>query len=198
MPAADPGPSSAPGAARRVAAGGIAVALCLILLAAVRLSPTADLAFLALCSLCVAAVVVEAGMRTAAVAWAAASVLSLLFPGPAVALGFVGFFGPYPLLKAFVEGRPGLPKAAAWGLKFLCFEILLAAGGFLALGPLADLLGGAALVAAWQEKLGGGADVPLVVALLAVAAQAVFLAYDLALTALISFYLRRVRPAIRR
>lgn len=187
-----------------VAFGGIAVALCLLFLSAVRLAPVADFFFLCLCSLCVAAVVVERGARVAAIAWAAASALSLLFPGIAASIGFVAFFGPYPFAKAWIEGRRGRSRAVAWLLKFALLEAALALAGGLAFGPLSSLLGGTDFLAAWQERLqgygllGGSVAAPVAVAVLALAAQLLFVVYDLGLTSLISFYLRRSRPSLPR
>ena len=140
MPAADRSRAS------RAAFGGLATALCLIFLAAVRFSPTADLALYSLTSLCIAAVVVERGIRTAVLTWLAASVLSLVFPGFQTSLAFIGFFGFYPLAKAWIEGRKGLRALPAWGLKLLVFNALLAPGGFLVLGPLSGFFGGQVLL----------------------------------------------------
>jgi hypothetical protein len=181
--------------ASRVAFGGIAVALCLMVLAAVRFLPTADLALLSLTSLCIAVVTIEKGVRTAAVAWLAASALSFVFPGIQTSLSFVGFFGFYPLAKAWIESRPDVRTWAVWCLKFLVFDGLLAVGLLLVLGPLAGAVGTAAFLSDWQIRLWSGAPV---LALLLLAAQLLFMVYDLALGVLISFYLRRIRPALSR
>ena len=190
MPAADRS------RAARAAFGGLATALCLIFLAAVRFSPTADLAFYSLTSLCIAAVVVERGVRTAVVAWLVASVLSLVFPGFQTSLAFIGFFGFYPLAKAWIEGRKELRPLPAWGLKLLVFNALLAPGGLLVLGPLSSVFGGQVLLDAWAKLLWNGA--PPVLLLVLLAAQFVFVAYDLALGLLIAFYVRRIHPAVTR
>ncbi len=190
MPAADGSRAS------RAAFGGIATALCLIFLAAVRFSPTADLALYSLTSLCIAAVVVEKGVRTATVSWLAASVLSLVFPGFQTSLAFIGFFGFYPLAKAWIEGRKGLRILPAWGLKLLVFNALLAPGGLLVLGPLSGVFNGQVLLDAWSKQLWNGA--PPILLLVLLAAQAVFVVYDLALGLLISFYVRRIHPAVAR
>lgn len=190
MPAADRSSAS------RTAFGGLATALCLIFLAAVRFSPTADLAFYSLTSLCIAAVVVERGVRTAVVVWLAASVLSLVFPGFQTSLAFIGFFGFYPLAKAWIEGRKGLRPLPAWGLKLLVFNALLAPGGLLVLGPLSGFFGGQVLLDAWAKLLWNGALPVLLLVLLA--AQFVFVAYDLVLGLLITFYVRRIHPAVTR
>jgi hypothetical protein len=191
VPAAD----GKPGNASRIAFGGIAVALCLILLAAVFYLPTADLALLALTSLCIAAVVIEKGLSTAVVAWLSASALSFVFPGFQTAFSFVGFFGLYPLVKAWIEGRPSAKPWTSWLLKYLVFNALLAFGVALVLGPLAGAFDTAALLQRWTLRLYDGAPV---LALMAIAAQFVFLVYDWALTTMISFYLRRIRPALSR
>ena len=171
------------------------ITLVLLLLAAVRFSPTADLVFLSLTSLCIAAVVIEKGVRTATTAWMAASLLSLVFPGFQTSLFFIGFFGLYPLAKAWIESRPGLHPLPAMGLKFLVFELLLIPGGLLLLGPLSGIFGATATLDSWTGRLWAGAPVLLLVFL---AAQILFLVYDWALGLMIGFYLRRVRPALLR
>jgi len=184
-----------PGKASSVAFGGIAAALCLLFLSAVRLLPTADLVFLSLTSLAVAAVVIEKGVRTAALAWLAASVLSLVFPGFQTSLAFVVFFGPYPLAKAWIEGRKGMRPMPAWLLKFLAFDLVFVPVGLLVLGPLSGTFGTTAYLDLWSGRLWSGAPVVLLVL---AAAQVVFAVYEIALSLMISFYLRRIRPALAR
>jgi hypothetical protein len=184
-----------PGAASSVAFGGIAAALCLLFLSAVRLVPTADLVFLSLTSLVVAATVIEKGVRTAALVWLAASVLSFVFPGFPTSLAFVVLFGPYPLSKAWIESRKGLRALPAWLLKFLAFDLVFVPVGLLVLGPLAGTFGTTAFLDLWAGRLWSGAPVILLVL---VAAQVAFAVYELALSLMISFYLRRIRPSLVR
>jgi len=72
---------------------------------------------------------------------------------------------------------------------------LLALGVLAVLGPFDGMFDTAALLADWTARLGNG---DLVLPLLLVGAQLVFLVYDYALSLMISFYLRRVRPSLSR
>jgi hypothetical protein len=100
------------------------------------------------------------------------------------------------LAKAWIEGRKELRPLPAWGLKLLVFNALLAPGGLLVLGPLSSVFGGQVLLDAWAKLLWNGA--PPVLLLVLLAAQFVFVAYDLALGLLIAFYVRRIHPAVTR
>jgi hypothetical protein len=150
---------------------------------------------LSLTSVVLAVVVVEKGVRTAAVAWLAVAAVSLVFPGLQTALVFIGFFGPYPLVKAWVESRTSLRRAAAWALKYLFFDVVLAIGTGLVLGPLSGLYGGIDAIRSWAGVPGAGA---LFLALAFGAAQVFFVVYDVVLGRLIDFYGRRIRPAVTR
>lgn len=169
-------PKNVRGLTRQLSYGGLLTALVILLLAVKMLLPTADLAILALTSLCMAIAVIEMGVRPAFVTFAAAALLSIAWPGLAVAFPFVLFFGPYPLVRAVIDRRFGRLPAAL---------LKLAAGN--------GLTAAAVLLFAWPEVVAASERIPLFWFLLPVALQAVLLIFDLALSLLIQFYMTRIR-----
>ena len=98
------------------------VALIILLLFLKQILPTANLFILALTALCLAIAVIEGGVGMAAIAYLAAALLSLAWPGLAVSFPFIFFFGPYPLLRAIIDQRFG--RVAATLLKLVVGNIL--------------------------------------------------------------------------
>lgn len=161
---------------RRVSWGGLLTALTLILVIARFYSPTADLAILSLTSLCIAIAVIELGVRPAIVVYLAAALLSLAFPGLAAAYPFLFLFGPYPLVRACIDGH--FRRQTAILLK-------LAAGNI--------LTGLAILIFAWPAATSlAGQYGSLVWIILPAGLQVILLLYDYVLSMLIQFYMLRL------
>ncbi len=161
---------------RRLSYGGLLVALIILLLFLKQILPTANLFILALTALCLAIAVIEGGVGMAAIAYLAAALLSLAWPGLAVSFPFIFFFGPYPLLRAIIDQRFG--RVAATLLKLVVGNILT--GMVILFFVRAD-------VWALAEKF------PFFWYVFPVAVQAAVLLFDLVLSLLIQFYAARIR-----
>ncbi len=162
---------------RRISWGGLLTALILFFLIIKFYAPTADLAFLALTSLGVAIAVIETDVRTALAVYAAASLLSLAYPGLAAAWPFIILFGPYPLIRAGVDSN--FARLPAFLVRLLAGNglAILAAGLFVR----SDLQSLAGQYGSWIWPA------------LFVCLQAAIVIFDQALSLLIQFYITRLR-----
>ena len=99
---------------QQVALGGIATALCIVLMFATGMIPFSYYALPALAGLVLIAVREENGLSTALIVFAAVSLLSVfVVPIKEAALLFIAFFGYYPIIKAIFESK--LPPDPAPG-----------------------------------------------------------------------------------
>lgn len=165
---------------RRTALAAMLSALALICLAASAFLPPAEFCFEIIAGLFPAAAMIQSGIGAGFLSYAVSGALALmLLPNREVGLFFLLCFGLYPLLKYFIEDRRW-KHLVEWICKLaVCEGILLVLWFFFhALlfegsdGPLASL---------WVYlPLGTG----------------FFVIYDLALTTLIDFYMRRIFPAV--
>jgi len=106
--------------------GGLATAVCLLMMFATGMIPFAYYALPALAGLVLIAVVEENGRGTAFIVFAAVSLLSLfVVPIKEAALIFAFFFGYYPILRPLLD-RIG-PKVLSYGVKFAVFNIAVIA-----------------------------------------------------------------------
>ncbi len=94
----------------QVAIGGMASALCLLLMFMTGMIPFATFALPAVAGIVLIAVVVEMGRSTAMLVYTAVSLLSLFMcPDKEAAMMFIGFFGYYPVVKGLLDRiRPKL------------------------------------------------------------------------------------------
>lgn len=165
----------------RIALAGVLTALALVFLLCTYI-PTATIALAAIAALCGIPVVVELGMKSGLLHYAAVALLAVFLAFTAEGTGlYIAFFGWYTVFKAFIEGK-NLPRPAEWGIKIAVFAVAIAAYGaawiFLLQMPLPKWF------ALWM--------LPLV----AVALCGVFVVYDMGLTRMVSVYHQRIRPKI--
>lgn len=107
---------------RDIAIAGLAVALSEVFLLCASYIRMNTLAFLCLCALLTAVVLLESGMACAAIGYVAASLLALLtVADKQTVLCYIVFFGWYPILKFFAE--TGRNKILEWILKAFGFHI---------------------------------------------------------------------------
>lgn len=165
--------------ARDIARGGLLAAVAFVLLYLGGVSPYAAVAA------CIAAGVTSAvplirhaRVRLAVLLYLAVSVLSLLLvPRKSVAIAYVLLTGLYPIVKYGIECR--LPRGTQQMIKLVYCNLVLAAAyllawyGFL---PQAELPGTGLLAAGW------------------IAANVVFLLYDVGLSRLIATLRRSLPP----
>lgn len=106
----------------QVALGGLASALCLLLMFMTGIIPFGEYALPAFAGIVIIAIVVENGCKSAVLVYAAVSVLSIfLVPRPEAAMMFIFFFGYYPILQTkLVKIKP---KVLQYLLKFIIFNV---------------------------------------------------------------------------
>ncbi len=167
--------------ARRTALVGVLSALSLAILFLSALSPAARLGLVALAGLVPAAAVVSAGLGAGFLCWGTVGLLGLLLLSDKVnALLYLGFFGLYPMLKAWIERIGKLPLE--WACKLAVFNCALSAGYFLL---------GSVFLAGLPQALEQGWVLYLV-------GNLVFIAYDYGFSRLIGFYARRLNKIMGR
>ena len=171
----------------QVAVGGLASALCLLLMFLTGMIPFTTYALPAMAGIVLIAVVIENGTQTAALVYVSVSLLSLfLSPDKEAALMFLCFFGYYPVIKAKLEQiRPKLLELLA---KYGIFNLAIIATYWVisyVLG-LPDIL----------EELGELGKYSI--AILLGMGNLVFFLYDRALTNLVTFYVRWFRVKVLR
>lgn len=171
----------------QVAMGGICAALCLFLMFMTCMFPFTQFAFPALAGIVLIAVVMENGVSTAVLVYAAVSILSLIIvPVKEAAFLFVGFFGYYPIIKAKLERiRPRLleyiVKFAIFNASVVtCYLILIYVMG------LDELLEQSGLFGKYSMLV------------LLIMGNVMFAVYDYAITNLIFVYKSWFRPRILR
>ena len=165
----------------RLALAGVFSALALVFLLFTYI-PTATIALAAVAALCGVPVVVELGMKSGLLHYAAVAVLAVLIAFTAEGTGlYIAFFGWYTVFKAWIEGK-NLPRAVEWTIKIVVFAVAIAAYGaawiFLLHMPLPEWF------TLWMLPV------------FAVALCAVFAVYDVGLTRMVSVYIHRIRPKI--
>jgi len=144
--------------------------------------PTGRIAVAAVAGLFCAAAVIECSLGYGFMCWAAASAVGFLTgPSKAVALLFLLCLGLYPVLKSVIE-RAAVGRKLSWVFKLCYFNVVCAA-----------------LFAAYKLAF---VNVPITEKLplpvLWIAANAVFVVYDLALTRLIGYYVAVISPRLRK
>lgn len=167
------------------ALGGMLAALSVVFMFMTGLIPFLTYAMPAICGALLILLVVEANAKWALGVYGAVSVLALLLaPDKEAAVMYVAFFGYYPVVKSFFEGR--CSKAVGWILKFLLFNIAIILAYVVIIYvfniPLDEM-----------EEFGKMA-VPVLLGM----GNIVFLVYDIALTRLISTYLSNWQKQFRK
>ena len=164
---------------RALTVSAVLCALGVILLALGSLLQILDLTMAAVASILVIFAVIELGGKYPFLIYVVTALLSmLLVPYKTAPLLYLCFAGYYPLLKAVLEGN--LPKVWSWVLKLLTFNAALALTLFLSF----KLFTGFEITVTWYYWL-----LP--------ACSLVFIVYDIALTGLITTYLRVWRKRLR-
>jgi len=155
-------------------------ALTVVFLYLASVFPTGQLGFVAVASLFTIAVVIEAGIKYAALVYVSCAILAfLIIPLKGAALLYTLFFGYYPIVKSFAERlkkplwawivKEAVFIAALTAVWFL-FRTLIFSGRYLDLSPLVVYIGGIA----------------------------VFTLYDIGLSRLIGYYIYKISPKIKR
>lgn len=130
-------------------------------------------------------IVVEIDKKWAFGVFSAVAILAfLLVPDKEVAMMYIAFFGYYPIIKAVLESR--LPVALSWIIKVLLFNLTMVAAYLVlifVMGIEVDEITEYGMIA-----------VPMLLG----AGSITFIAYDFALTQIITLYLVKWRKYFKR
>lgn len=164
----------------KVAIGGLSAALSVVLLFLTSIAPYMTYAIPAAASLLIVIIVIEIDKKWALGVYTVVSMLALLLlPDKEAAVLYVMLFGCYPILKQIFESK--LPRPVSWVLKFVFFNA-------------AVLSAYAIITFVFKipfDETGEFGKASLLGLLLA--GNATFWLYDIALTRLLTAYLRRWR-----
>lgn len=155
-------------------------ALQLVLLYIGTVAPSSKLALTAVAGIINAAVLIECGVGSSVLCFAAVSALgAIILPQKSIAILYIAFFGYYPLLKSAAERIRN--RVLEWVAKLAIFNIACAACmAALRFGFITDI---------------SLPDVAL--ALLWLGLNAVFIVYDIGLTRLIALYIQRIHKTLK-
>ncbi len=164
------------GKTKNLAVAAVLSALGVVIMLLGTVISVLDLTMVAIASIFIFFAVIEMGSPYQYLIYASTSMLSLLLlPDKFSAFLYLIFGGIYPILKQKLEK---LPKVISWVLKFVYFNLVLAA----------MILGSKYLFGIEEEEL--------TIVLFALG-NATFFLYDVAMTKLITYYLLGLRKKLR-
>jgi len=107
---------------KNIAFAGVSAALSIVILYLASVLPSGKTAVCAVASAVVCLSMIKFGVKGALWTYLTVSVISLiLLPEKSISLGYILFFGNYPIAKAFIEKRNNL--TAEWILKIILFLV---------------------------------------------------------------------------
>ena len=163
---------------KKLTVSAILTALCVVFMFLGSLIPNLELSFVALAALLPAAAVIQCGYFWAAAVYAVSGLLALLLlPDKTCAVWFLLVLGHYGIFKSLIE-RLRKP-VIEWVLKILLFSVVI---GLLFLLFRSIFEGALPQYTGW---------------VLLVGTLICFVLYDIAFSALISVYCRRIKPHIQ-
>lgn len=165
---------------KKIAYGGIVIALIMLFITFSYMSPIADFALFSLCSLCVSLEVYKFGIKAGIMVYTGASILIFAIFGPLYALPFVALFGLYPILKDLIEKR--FKQGFAYIFKALYFAVVIISALFIFLENLTKM----GFLRTFERN---DTIFKLIISFLGII---ILLVYDYALTLMISFIGKRL------
>ncbi len=169
----------------KVALGGVAAALSILLMIAAGLTSTLVYAIPMFTGALLMVLVIELGSGFATAVYVAVSVISLLILGnKEAAVMYVAFFGYYPILKSFLEKH--LKPVLCWIVKYIIFNLAMVASYF----AVTKIF----MISFEDVESFGKWALPL----LLLAGNVVFAMYDVLLTRLVTIYFYRWQKYIKR
>ncbi len=169
-----------------MAVGGLTSALCLVIMFFTGIFPFATFALPAIAGAVLIAVVIENGFTTAVIVYIAVSILSaFIVPDREAALIFIAFLGYYPIIKAKLERLR--PKWLELLAKQVMFNISVVGAYIIAI----NLFGMNYLI----DEMGEYAQYGVIILL--ILANVTFVVYDLALTNVVLYYIKVIRPKLK-
>lgn len=171
----------------QVAIGGLAAALCLVLMFLTGMIPFGNYALPAFAGFVLIAVDVENGGKTAVLVYLAVSILSIfMVPVKEAALLFIFFFGYYPVLQTRLCAIK--PKPVRYAVKLIIFNVAVIAAYLVVIYVLG--------ITEILEEFGSfGAYSALVLLILG---NVFFVVYDIAVSNLTDVYISWFRPKFLR
>lgn len=174
----------------KIALGGIIAALSVVLML-LTVIPSMTFVLPAVSGVLLMIMVIEVNKRWAFMVFIAVGLISIfIVPDRMAAAMYLLFFGYYPILKALLEAK--LPRALRVVLKLAVFNAAILAAYYL----LTFIMG--VPVVELDFLLERGIPLAGVIAIVLIAANLIFLIYDLALTRLVEAYLTRWRKNFHR
>lgn len=171
---------------KQAAIGGILSAISLISLFCSGIFPFAEYTFPALAGMLLIPLVIEINKRTALLAYAVVSLLSIfMVSNKEAAMLFLFFFGYYPIVKNIIE-RINKPFFE-WIIKLLIFNLSVVSAYVI----IINVMGMTELADELSMGMKWGA------AILLGLGNVAFVVYDLALTRIIYFYVKKIRPRFK-
>lgn len=169
----------------KCAIGGIVAALSLVLMISVAIIPFMTYALPAAAGVLIIFIVVEIDKKWAFGVYATVAILGmLLVPEKEVAMMYLAFFGYYPIIKSVIESK--FPLVIEWIIKIVLFAGTMAAAYFL----MIKFMG----VTIDETEEFGMLAYPLLLGMGTFA----FIVYDIALTKLITLYLKKWQRHFKR
>lgn len=169
----------------KCAIGGIVAAISLVLMISVAIIPFLTYALPAVAGLFIVFVVIEIDKKWAFGVYCTVAILGmLLVPDKEVAVMYLAFFGYYPIIKALIEAK--IPTAIGWILKVLTFVATMSVSYYLMIRFMGVTID--------ETEDFGMMAYPLLLGMGTVA----FVMYDIALTGMISVYLKKWQKHFKR
>lgn len=158
---------------RTISFVAVCSALSVVLLYVMSVMPTMKIAICAVVSVATAVTVIRCGKKAGAVQYVVSAVLALLLiPEKGIAAVYAIFIGHYAVCKSVIEGLNRL--WLEWVLKLILFNLCFAVAYLLMITLT-------------------GVELPVGTAILFAGGNIVFIIYDMALTVLIDFIVKRTR-----
>lgn len=171
---------------RRLAIGGIFSALVVLALSFSYLSPTADLAAFTISSLFIAIIVIESDIKTGLIAYIASSLLITFLFGIYYSIPFIFLFGLYPIIKGLLEKK--FNKIISYTIKGIFFAALSAVSVIIYQSQINQSIENLKLTITFIDL-----SMFNYVWLIFIIVLVVLFIYDLALSMLITVYLKRMK-----
>ncbi len=169
--------------AKKLAIAAMLAAVAVVLLCASSFIPTGRAAFAAVAGLVSAAALIECGMLHSVLCFAVSALLGIILtPDRTAAIMYAVFLGYYPIVKGIIEKKSG-SRLIEWVLKLAAFNAALALLWFVYKFGFTE----------FNIKIKG-----ILIPAAVVAADVVFIIYDIGLSKLIYFYITRVSSRIKR
>jgi hypothetical protein len=164
---------------RKLATAAMMAAVSVVMIYIAGVVPTMKLSLVAIAGVAAALTVAQSGPVYGLMTYGASAILALLL-APASAWMYVVFFGWYPAVKCWVERIDR--RWVEWVLKFAAFNAAFFCLWFLLPAVLADVIPKIAQMF-WPLFLG---------------ANAAFAVYDVGLSGILSYFITKILPKIRK